>query len=385
MRKLMILAALAMIFPVISQAKTLDDLLAEKGIVSQEDVRASHGGAKVYWNKGTRLDFPDTGFSTKVFTEIRTRYEFVDTEDDGSDSNTSNVDVTEARVGIAGHMLNREFTYFVKAALTSDAETTTAGADLLDAYITWAPCDMGSVQIGQFKSAVSRQYGTDLVNLQLPDRSVTSDHFDLGRQQGVAANLDVIDGVDLTLQVLNGEGPNATGANTDHTYVAAVRIPLAGELDAYQEGDINNTEDLAADIGASYAFIKMADLDTAVISADINVKSNGNSLHAEYFQNDVDVAGGSSLTDNGGYVQAGHFLTAGESEIAARYSILDCETSTGACSGNNKVNEATVSYNYYWWKSHLKGQLGYSYLNEDPLAGDDLNTSRWLVQLSGWF
>ena len=389
MRKLLLIAALAMVFPISSQAKTLDDLLVEKGVVSEEG-RASNHGSKVYWNKGTRLEFPDTGFSTNVFTEIRTRYEFFDASDKTDESNSSNVDVRNARIGVSGHMLNREFTYFVKAALTSEQAVENdliENAGLLDAYITWAPCDMGSVTLGQFKSAISRQYNTALVNLQLPDRSVVSDHFTLGRHQGAAFALDAIDGVSIVGQVLNGEGINGVGDNTDHVYAVAVRVPLAGEIDSFSESDVEHTQDLAADIGAAYAYIKEGDLDHSVISADLNVKSNGLSANLEYFQGNQDVAGGSSITDRGGYAQAGYFLTPKELEIAARYGYLDCETGEGLCMGDgSKVNEASVALNYYWWKHHLKGQVGYSYINQDAGGGaEDINSNRWLLQLSGWF
>lgn len=374
MRKVLLVAAVIAMTPFVSQATTLDELLADKGI-AQNEVRAGSDAAKLYWNKGTRIEFPDTGFTTSVSTVIRTRYEFVD-NDEGAD-NTSSVDVKNARLVVEGTALNREFSYLLRTELAGSS------AELLDGYISWDACDTASVQIGQFKPAVSRQFNTDEPQLQLADRSVVSDTFDLGRHQGIQVGLKGIEGASVAFQVFDGDGANVNnGVDTDHVYAAALRVPLTGELDAYSEGDVENTEELAADIGAAYAYADLGSEDYQVVSADVNVKSNGLSVHGEVFWDDDSATGNS---DTGGYVQVGYFLTAKELEVAGRYGILDCESGLLGCTGNDSVNEATVGLNYYWWAHHLKAQVGYSFLNEDTLAGDDVNTNRWLVQLGGWF
>ena len=76
-------------------------------------------------------------------------------------------------------------------------------------------------------------------------------------------------------------------------------------------------------------------------------------------------------------------------EVAARYGYLDCDdgTAPGECAGNDNLNEVTVGLNYYWWAHHLKAQVNYSFLNSDIAGpgGADVNTNRWIVQLSSHF
>ena len=51
MRKLTVLAALLLLVPTVSQAKSLEDLLVEKGVITKSEARGSShdSGAKVYW------------------------------------------------------------------------------------------------------------------------------------------------------------------------------------------------------------------------------------------------------------------------------------------------------------------------------------------------
>lgn len=395
MRKLTIITALFIMLPLVSQAKTLDELMAEKGIVAQDEIRADMHGSKVYWNKGTRLEFPDTGFSTRIFTELRTRYEFTD-YDDGID-NDSSFDVNNVRLGVAGHILNSEFGYYIKAALTGDKNTWTGrtdatSADILDAYITWSPCDEGELKMGQFKSAVSRAYNTSLVNMQFADRSIASDFFDLGRQAGLAASMDV-GGLTVGAQVLDGIDENVVDHNdTDHTYVLHARLPITGEIDSSIEGDVDYTEELGADLGVAYAHSVIDKDDLNTVSVDANVKSQGFSLHSELFWNELSVDSVSGSPDYDGigyYVQAGYFLTPKDLELAARYSYVDCDNGKSLnCAALgvalDDISEVNVSLNKYWWAHHLKAQIGYSILTLDA-GSQDTDVNRWLLQLSGWF
>ena len=59
MRKLTIIAALLLLIPSIAQAKSLEDLLVEKGVITKSEARGAHHemGSKVYWQGGSRIDF----------------------------------------------------------------------------------------------------------------------------------------------------------------------------------------------------------------------------------------------------------------------------------------------------------------------------------------
>ena len=117
----------------------------------------------------------------------------------------------------------------------------------------------------------------------------------------------------------------------------------------------------------------------------------GLGLHAEYFHqdNDADVAGDPS----GFYVQGGYYFTPKKLELALRYGYTDCDNGkagAGAggfvtCSGNDNITEASASLNYYFWRHNLKAQLGYDFVQQDQMDAGNVNSNRYIFQLSSYF
>lgn len=414
MRKATVIAALLLLTPAVSQAKTLEELLVEKGVITRGDAaRVSGSGAsKLYWNQGTRVEFPDNGFTTSIATMLQTRYAFTDRDEDAGLKNTSSFDVNRARLIVSGTALNREFSYMLStdfiSAPDSDANFNQSPS-VRDAYIDWKPCndDMG-IRMGAFKTAVSRQFNTDQQTMQFADRSVASEYFTLGRQNGVMAFGSLADGmITGSAGIFNGqsdfEGANASGVDTRHTGVASVRINPTGKMNTAEEGDIDWTEELATSLGVTYAYSdKSNSVPTAkhsegfsetsnvvnqgsLINVDANLKYMGLGLHAEYFHqnNDSDVAGDPS----GFYVQGGYYFTPKKLELALRYGYTDCDNgeATGQCFGNDNITEASASLNYYFWRHNLKAQLGYDFVQTDSVESADVNSNRYIFQLSSYF
>ncbi|MCB0321036.1 MAG: hypothetical protein KDD60_08930, partial [Bdellovibrionales bacterium] len=236
MRKLTLLVGAFLLVPNISLAASLEDLLVQKGVITKSEARASGGdsGANVHWNKGTRIDFADEGFTAKISTQFRTRYEFVDNDDDTSAPNESSFSVNTARLVVSGSALSEEFDYKVQVDFKG------GGAALKDAYLAWNACDYGSLQMGQYKPVFSRGNFTSVSKLQFADRSVASEFFSFDRNQGLQANFNVNDDVQLTAAVFNGnsdgEGINSHGTDTSHLGVIGVRGNIAGEMDPFSEG-----------------------------------------------------------------------------------------------------------------------------------------------------
>lgn len=404
MRKASILASLLFVLPAVSQAKTLEDLLIEKGVITKGEAREAAGSApaKVYYNNGTRFDFSDVGFSTKINTLIQTRYTFTDADEDAGRKNTSSFDVEKARLYIKGNALHEEFSYGLVGDFVGDSdEDGKKTASLKDAYIAWHGCDWFTLKTGQFKTGLGRQFNADDYQLQFADRSAVSDYFDFGRQAGATVATDLMDGaLKVSAGIFNGEstgeGTNLSGVDTKHTGIVTARYNLMGKIDSNSEGDIDWTEDAAADIGAAYAHASyntttdalVDDTDTDVVNVDLNFKYIGWGFNGEYFVATTDADSAADEVDTQGfYVQGGYFLKPKTLEVAARFGLIDCDDGLGggSCAGNDSINEVSASINYFWWKHNLKAQLGYSRLSEDPAdQGDDTEDNRWLVQLSSF-
>jgi len=404
MRKATLVAALLLLTPAVSQAKTLEDLLVEKGVITKgEAAGASDAGAsKVYWNQGTRVDFPDTGFTTNIATMLQTRYAFTDQDEKAGLSNTSSFDVNRARLIVSGTALNKEFTYMLStdfiSAPDSDANFNASPA-VRDAYIDWKPCnDDSGIRLGAFKSAISRQFNTNQQSMQFADRSRASEYFTLGRQNGAMAYTTLADGmIEGSAALFNGntdgEAANTSGIDTHHTGVASIRLNPTGKMNVQEEGDIDWTEELATSVGVSYAYADMSagtlgglnDTETNLINIDANLKYMGWGLHAEYFNRNNSNNGVGE--PSGFYAQAGYYFMPKKMELAARYGYTDCDNglASGTCAGNDNINEVSATLNYYFWRHSLKAQLGYDFVNTDSVAGDDVNSNRYIFQLSSYF
>lgn len=407
MHRRLIFTALLALLPSAGHATTLDEFMIEKGLAarSEEANAASLSPARVYWNNATRFEFPESGFSAAVSTLTQTRYTYTDRDREDPRRNHSSFDVVRARIALSGNAHDGEFSYIVEPELVAQGEDGSSSPELLDAYLAWHPTASTDLQLGQAKLPIDRQFNTHESKLQFPDRSLTSDYFNLDRQPGLSTSSEFLDGRFLsTLGLYNGfgagEGRNRPGSDAKHTSVLALRWNALGHIDPFAEGDVEWTESAAFSLGSSYAYSDGrgnlssnpdVDIDAHEISLDLNYKVRGFSAHAEIFYEKVEA----SLADSreaepfGFYLQAGWFMEPRLFEIALRYSHLDCDSGRApkACPGQDKARSAGVSFNYHLWAHNLKTQLAYEFRadeSQDQSVVGDLKTNRWLIQLSGY-
>ena len=404
MRKALTLTALMLLSASVSQAKTLEELLVEKGVITKGEAKmaASAPGTVVY-NKGVRWDFSDKKFSGQINTMIHTRYTYTDADEDFGAKSTSSFDVTKARIIASGTVLDKEFSYKVEGDLGNSESGSSA--TYKDAYIAWNACDWAELKMGQFKTFVSRQALNSDSTLTFADRSLASDYFDKGRQQGLAATFKPADmPVALSAGIFNGqstgEGTGKSGLDTQHNAFVAVTWDAMGSMNNMEEGDIDGTEDAALTLGASYAFAKndlttgsgdtlaTSEVDTNTIGVNASFKYQGWGAHAEYFVQNDEPEAGEDVTPQGFYAQLGYFVLPGEMELAARYAMVDCDEGAagGVCSGQDTVNQVDVTANYHFWRHQLKAQLGYRFEQINALgAGDDEKTNQIVFNVVGYF
>ena len=81
MRKLIILSALVLLAPALSQAKNLEDLLVEKGVITKGEAKsaaAAQTDGHTYYNEGVRMDFADAGVTSRLNTFVQTSFTYYD-------------------------------------------------------------------------------------------------------------------------------------------------------------------------------------------------------------------------------------------------------------------------------------------------------------------
>ncbi len=401
-----VLMAAMLVVPSVCIAGSLEDLLVEKGIVTKDEVAgtsAAASKAKVYWKNGTRFEFPDEGFNSTFFVLMRERYTFTDKE---VGKNTSSFEQKNARVYFTGSALQNEFSYtlmgdFVGA--TKDGENTAA---LKDAFINWNPTDWLEMRMGQFPTFNTRQFPTSPAKWQFPDLAAATAFFQYGRQQGISATAKTCDkSFQITAGMFNGtsdgEGENKPGVDTEHLGIVALRYNPLNNIDPYEEADVNFSKDAGLSFGVNYSYGQanndygagLLGSDTNSVGADMIFKYAGFSLAGEFFYRDIQLDDDSdSIQPLGFYTQAGYFVVPSKVEVAARYSLLDCDdgkATSGSCKGSDKVNEVAGELNYYFWKNNLKATAAWVMQEQELLEGapgeKHPKTNRWIFQLSSYF
>lgn len=453
MRNSLLLAGLACLAsvastPISGHAIDLDELLAQKGLIAQGETKGGNGNSPgaVYWNGATQFAFQN-GFTANLKTMVQTRYTFDDEDESKSQGlfrNTSSFGVRRARIMLYGDAADGQFSYYLQPDFVGketrsqfvprgNADLNTVNTPQLQtAYITWHAADNLDLRMGQYKTLISRQYNTTDGYDQLPERSIASEFLFLGRQQGLTASTSLLDHkLGIWAGIYNGlsqngllavdsnggatflpvsvEGENGTGLDTQMAGLFSVRYDALGTMNAYREGDFDQTEDLALNIGAAYAyneghlfaysptdfsFIAQKNTRTSLISVDASVKYQGFSLHSEIFTGDDKVEGAQdSFNPFGWYVQSGYFITPKEWEVVARYSYAKCDNFedgqplfSSICGGKlgglfEKAQEVTAGVNYYFWNQNLKAQLAYSHFIEKIVSSGNADSNQIIFQM----
>lgn len=427
--------------PQFGNALSLDELLIKKGVITAAEASQASAGAdtKIWWDQATHFDFPDQGFTFNIKTLLQSTYTYIDSDV----KDISSFDVRRARFTIFGDAVNGLFSYYFQPDfvdnenqdltkfLTNDSYSTA----LQTMYLTWHINDWLDARMGQYKTLLSRQYNTTDGYAQFVERALPSDFLFLNRQQGITFSGAFFDGMfnawagiyngrsiegtgslsDDTFVQTSEEGPNRGGIDTNHTGLLAVRFNPVGEMNAYQEGDYDHTEELALSFGAAFGFtqghissdgVDEVDFDSQSASVDANLKYQGWSLHAEgYFgEDDVEVTNDPLLDaalekaePTGFYVQGGYFIMPKELEVVARYAVVDCDADVdpaagtvsisvicplGAAAGVDDIDEVSAGLNYYFWGHNVKTHLGYTrYTRNFEDGGEDLEDDLYRLQV----
>jgi len=392
--------ATSLAIPALGHAKSLEDLLVEKGVITRAEASSNTAaaGAKILYKGGTRFEFPDSGFTSQFNTQIQSRYVYTDND---KKDDTSSFEMRRVRLIVSGTALHNEFNYFLQADFVGTKNEDGARVpDVRDAYIQWNPSESVGLRMGQFKVFVSRQESNSSSKLQFADRSVASNLFELGRQGGLSGRYTGMDGnLFLGAGIWNGEsdgeGRNKPGTDTRHTGAVTARYTAIGKMDAMEEGDLSHTESAALNFGFAYAYGQTNEggdkIDKHTVDADVNLKYQGASVHSEFFYRKLNADGSSeSVEPLAFYLQGGYFVVPEKVELAARYGFADCDD--GAfdkliCSGNGKVQQVTAGVNYFFWKHSLKAQLNWDWIRGEPVdeSAEDVDTNRIIFQVSSLF
>lgn len=215
--------------------------------------------------KGFRLSTGDDTFSLAIRARAQVRYDLEQPHRFEQESEHL-FQIRRARLVFAGHAFGEHNKYYVQLAF-SPRDMTGGIVDGAPSYRINPLRDMRleldhlrdlTLVVGQMKVPFSRQRVISSGNLEMVDRSLSNEEFQLDRDVGVqllSRNLAGLDLFTYSLGLFMGEGRNVFDtANAGFLWVARVEALPFGPFDDYSEADLARSRRPGLSLGVAYAF-----------------------------------------------------------------------------------------------------------------------------------
>jgi len=410
MRKLSLLAAAGLLAPIGAHAKPLNELLLEKGAALGAESKDA-GPGRVTYNKGTVLEVPSAGFSMKLNVGVQEVASFNDPED-GED--TFSFDTRNTRLDLRFTGGNGTWGGRVLYDFTKNSDNG-GGATLQDGYLSYTPCEGNKFVFGQWATGHGSQWNIENQNLEFVDRSLVTDAFTFGRQEGVGYQGNIGDTFSHQLAIYNGnstvngsaEGQNTGGLDNKVFGVYNAALDLVGDYDWSYEGDPTGA-DFSMGLSASGYYgqgevsgltsggvaIPGVDFDQYGAGVGLAARGGGFAFAAEGFYQGVglDIDSDNDTFNNfGAYAQLGYFIVPESLDIAGRFGWIsfdeDAPVTLFRRVGGDTVTdvyEVNVVVGYYIMGHQLKVITGPKWLVADTEGSDDITDFSYEAGIFGY-
>lgn len=386
------------------QAKTLEEILREKGVITEEDYKEAVKNNDMAFYKpgrGITVETRDGKFSANVGGRMQVRYTYTDV-DDSSEDDESSFFIQRMKFWLQGNAFLKDLTYRFQYDFRS--------GNLEDAYIGYKFAEPFKLTIGQMKPAQARQELNPSSKSLFVERSLANDTFNVGRDLGVQATGSFAEHlVEYRIGGFNGNGPNRNNGGDDHMVALRLDInPLgAVEMDESSFGD----ENLLLNIGGSFIssnFVSAAaddvnndnevweqvlgdpddvlfaatfgdELEYELYTVNLHSRWRWATFGAEYYFLDAEPDEGGDFDADGYYIQGGYMIIPNTLELAARYSAIESDDDDAPEQFDEQQYQFGV--NYYLAKHNAKLQADFTHINDDENDDADDNIVRLQAQL----
>jgi phosphate-selective porin OprO and OprP len=352
-----------------SQAKTLEEVLKEKGVITEADyndiLKSAPKTTPVAYKLGSGFTFtsPDEKYQLIVGGQVQTRYTFTQKDGANAVSNVSAWNIPRARTFLSGYFLTKDLTfksYQDWAALNnwnSGSTNSNTSKVMLETFMNYRIVDEAQLRIGQDKVQYSRQYITSSSQNEFVDNSFVTSAFVPGYDTGVAVLGSVEKGLfTYSAAWAGGNGQNVVATDNNNSYTIRLTANPFGEV-TYSEGDLQGSAKPLLGLGGSYyhdavrvsggtvestnlgylnttngwlgkniaTFTGTQNINVNMFEADTVFKWQGLALQAEYFwgQANGSVNSTQNLIAKGFYTQLGYMVMPKTVELALRYNWMD--------------------------------------------------------------
>ena len=399
-----------------SQAKTLEDVLKEKGVITESDyndiLKSAPKSKPLDYKLGKGFTFtsPDEKFQLSIGGNMQLLYTYTQKDGANTDSSVSEWKLRRIKTGFSGYAFTKDLTYKVLLNWAELGGTTNSTKVLEEAYLNYKIVDEAQILVGEDKVQYGRQEITSSGAQQFVDRAFVVNAFKPSYDIGLNLHGDVAKGLfKYDLQWVGGKGQNTVSTNNNNAYNLRLAVNPLGDM-KYSEADLEMSAKPLLGLGGSYYHNTLrknalatfesnndAYADTSkgwlgknagIFGAAENVNINtfetdmafkwlGLSTQAEYFWAEgVGQATNRTVTSKGFYLQAGYMVLPKQVELAMRYAWIDWNNSTA----NDNQTEVTGAISWYPQGHNLKIQGDITAQNVQKSATLSLDNMIYRVQ-----
>jgi phosphate-selective porin OprO/OprP len=382
-----------------AQAKSLEDILKEKGVITEADykevVKSKPFDYKL--GKGVTFTSADEKFQFSLGGRMQFRYTFEDVDfETGTYHDSSQFEAKRIRLIAQGYAYTKNLTYKMEIDPVQLAKNDGRGG-LLDCFINYKLMDELQFLVGQTKV----QYGYSMIqadgNLMFVDRVPWIGRMVPSYELGVYASGKVFNGLmNYAASVTNGDGQTELADTNHNAFAARVAFSPLGSM-ANDEPDLAISKKPLFTIGANYFYNTLGTdenrstygtWDNTAPRAWNTIKDISNYGFDTHFKWMGLTVQGEALWSEGQervtavdrramgwYAQAGYMITP-KLGVAFRYSQFDPNRDAGG----DLQSEQIGAVSYYFDQHRLKLQADVANLHNQVGDRDDMQY-RMQVQL----
>lgn len=409
-----------------SARKTLEEILKEKGVITEEDFQKIKRSKPPSYGpgKGFTLTSEDAKFSLTLGGYIQPRYSFAEKDDEhvarAQQADVSEFRVRRAKLVLSGHAFTKGLTYKLQTELTNSGNARM----LDDAYLNYRWRDELQVRAGQDKVPFSRQWLDAGWALSFIERSIASDAFYAGRDLGLTVNGKLLGGmITYAIGGYGGSGQSALSTSTDNAAALRLVANPFGDM-PYVEADIDMSERPLLSVGGNYyrkafrrstasgstngfatnnvqlvannlaftspsipngwlgggasQFDDAEKVEVDTFGIDAAFKWMGLAVQGEFYYGRAEGQSSSELLHaRAGYGQVGYMVLPRHLEAAVRYSLVDPDTAQH----DDSRTEYQGAVSYYVTGHPLKLQAEFTHRRDDARGGTDDRIYRLQAQV----
>lgn len=300
-----------------------------------------------------------TAKDAKIEIGSRVQFRFTQSEPEEGESKGS-FRVRRAKFAVSGTIY--QDWKFKTQAVWSGGSTT-----LEDAYIEYARNPMATVWFGQGKAWFGRQELTSSGSQQFVDRSITSERFAAGRDQGIGLTGRNSDKTfEYGVGIYNGNGRNQS-SNDDNDFMTVGRLVWTpfGEY-KLEESALDYPSSPKFALGIAGMSTTDGDDDVTRLGLEAAFKVGGFNAVGEFYQESLDPLAGDSLDTDGYYLQVGYLFPNRKFELAGRFAAVSPDVA-----GNADETETGVAASWYFAKHGQKLQADFRQVEDDASGTTD--------------